>query len=138
MSYGGELQANTQTIVAVGPFVAVADGFTPVTNVTLSGANEAELLKTNTGTVTDISGATWSAITNCRGWYALTLTTSHLNTEGNITVVVQDDDVCLPVRRSFNVLSQAAWASKYGPKDAGYMSVSEVRPSFGLVTAVTD
>lgn len=117
-----ELKANTEVVVRVGPFVDVGDGFTPQTDITLGG-NEAELLKAASVEV-DISGRTWAAVTNCRGWYDLTLTTADTDTEGTLTVVVQDDSDCLPVFRDFMVLSQAAWDSKYAAKDAGYMDVN--------------
>ena len=118
-----ELRANTQVIVKVGPFVDVGDGFTPQTDITLGG-DEAELIKHGSTTVVDISGATWAAIANCRGYYALTLTTSHTDTEGQLDVIVQDDSDCLPVKKEFMVLSEAAWDSKYVAKDDGFMDVN--------------
>ena len=119
-----ELRANTQVIVPIGPFVDVTDGFTPETGVTLSGADEAEILKHGSTTVVDISAATWAAITGMDGYYGLTITTALADTEGLLTVVVQDDSVCLPVKQEFMVLSQAAWDSKYAAKDTGYMDVN--------------
>lgn len=118
-----ELRANTQIIVTVGPFVDVGDGFTPQTDIALAG-NEAELLKHGSTTVVDISGATWAAVANCRGYYSLTLTTSHTNTEGLLVVIVQDDSDCLPVKQEYMVLSEAAWDSKYVAKDDGFMDVN--------------
>ena len=118
-----ELRANTQVIVPIGPFVDKGDGFTPQVDITLGG-DEAELLKHGSVTVVDISGATWAAVANCRGYYGLTLTTSHTDTEGMLTVIVQDDSDCLPVRQSFMVLSEAAWDSKYAAKDDGFMDVN--------------
>lgn len=100
----GYLKADTEVKVTIGPFVDVGDGFTPQTDIALSG-DEAELLKHGSDTVVDISGATWAAVTNCRGYYTLTLTTSHTDTEGLITVIVQDDSDCLPVRCSFMVMN---------------------------------
>ena len=102
--FNGYLKADTQVIVTIGPFVDVGDGFTPQTDIALSG-NEAELIKHGATSVVDISGATWAAVTNCRGYYSLTLTTSHTDTEGQITVIVQDDSDCLPVRNTFMVLN---------------------------------
>jgi hypothetical protein len=124
VSFGGFIQANTQVIVIVGPFVDVTDGFTPETGITLGAADEAELLKHGSSTVVDISGATWAAVTSCDGYYALTLTTSHTDTEGLITVVVQDDSVCLPVKMTWQVIAQAAFASLITAKDAGFMDVN--------------
>lgn len=118
------LRANTQTVVQIGPFVDVGDGFTPETGVALTTADEAELLKHGATSTVDISGATWAAITGCDGYYALTLTTSHTDTEGALMVVVQDDSVCLPVRAEFQVLSEAAYDSLYAAKDDGFMDVN--------------
>jgi hypothetical protein len=118
-----ELKANTEVKVVVGPFVDKDDGLTPETGVTLGAADEAELLKHGSDTVTDISGATWAAISNADGYYVLTLTSALTDTEGMLTVVVNDDSVCLPVLARFMVLSQAAYDSKYAAKDSGYMDV---------------
>lgn len=118
------LQANTATIVRVGPFVDVGDGFTPETGVTLSGADEAEVMKAGGGASVSISGNTWAAVTGCDGWYDLTLTAGNLDTEGTLTVVVQDDDVCLPVFIHFMVIAQSAFASLITAKDTGFMDVN--------------
>jgi len=105
------LRQSTQVIVRVGPFVDVGDGFTPQTDITLGG-NEAELLKSASVEV-DISGRTWAAVTNCRGWYDLTLTTDDTDTVGLLTVVVQDDSDCLPVFRDFQVIEEAVYDELY-------------------------
>lgn len=97
------LKQSTETVVRMGPFVDATDGVTPETGVTLGAADQAEALK-NTGGVVDISGATFAAIANCGGWYDLTLTTSHTDTLGMLTVVIQDSSVCLPVHKTFIVL----------------------------------
>lgn len=107
------LRQSTQVIVVIGPFVDVTDGFTPETGVTLSGADEAELLKGNSSSTTDISGATFAAITGCDGWYALTLTTSLTDTVGALTIMVNDDSVCLPVFARFQVIPAAAYDAMY-------------------------
>ena len=129
-----ELQANTQVDVRIGPFVDVSNGYEPETGVTLGAADEAELLKHNGAATADISGRTWAAVTGCDGWYDLTLTTDDTNTEGLLEVVVQDDDVCLPVHARFMVLSQAAYKSKYDAKDAGYQDVNITRHVFCAIT----
>ena len=118
------LKANTQVKVVIGPFVDVTDGFTPETGITLGTADEAELIKHDAASVTSISAATWAAITSCDGYYNLTLTTSHTDTEGMMTVVIQDDSVCLPVRAQFMVLAEAAYDSMFTAKDTGYMDVN--------------
>jgi hypothetical protein len=107
------LRQSTQVVVRVGPFVDVGDGFTPETGITLSGADEAELLKANGAATVDISGATWAAITGADGWYNLTLTTSHTDTIGTLGVVVNDDSVCLPVFVRFQVIEEAAYDAMF-------------------------
>lgn len=109
-----ELKQSTQIEVRVGPFVDVTDGYTPETGITLSGADEAELLKADGAATVDISGATWSAVSGSDGWYDLTLTTSHTDTLGELVVVVQDDSTCLPVFMRFSVVTDNWWDSKYG------------------------
>lgn len=119
-----ELRANTQVKVKIGPAVAVGDGFTPVTTLDLSTADEAELFKHDAAAVTSISAATFAAITSADGWYNLTLTTSHTDTEGLLDVIINDDSLILPLCKQFMVLSEAAWDSKYVAKDDGFMDVN--------------
>lgn len=118
------LRQSTEVIVRVGPFVDVGDGFTPQTDIALSG-DEAELLK-NASVEVDISGRTWAAVTNCRGWYDLTLTTSDTDTVGLLTVIVQDDSDCLPVFRDFQVIEEAVYDEMFKAAAAGVQGVIEV------------
>ena len=60
------LKADTVTEVLIGPVVAVGDGFTPVTSLTIAGADEAEIIKHGATTVTAITG-TLAAITSADG-----------------------------------------------------------------------
>lgn len=108
-----ELKQSTAIVVHVGPFVDVGDGFTPETGVTLSGADEAEVLKNAATTTTSISGLTFAAITSCDGWYALSLTTSETDTLGHLEVIVHDDSVCLPVHVRFEVVTANVFDSRY-------------------------
>lgn len=118
------LKANTSIKVRIGPFVDVTDGYTPETGITLGAADEAELLKNNGAATTSIAANTWAAVTGCDGWYDLTLSTDDTNTEGLITIVVQDDSECLPVFAHFMVLAEAAFDSMFVAKDTGYMDVN--------------
>ena len=99
--------------VVVGPFPDVGDGFTPQTDIAISGTNEAEAILHDNATVVDISGYTWAAIANCRGYYHLTLQTGITNTIGHLTIVVQDDSDCLPVKQEFIVMSTTAYDALY-------------------------
>jgi len=98
--------------VVLGPFADVGDGFTPQTDITLGG-DEAEGILHNNATVVDISAYTWAAIANCRGYYHLTLQTGITNTEGHLTIVVQDDSDCLPVKAEFIVMSTVSYDALY-------------------------
>jgi len=131
-----ELQANTQVKVVIGPAVAVGDGFTPVTNLALGTADEAELMKHDAASVVDISGNTFAAIANADGYYNLTLTTTDTNTEGMLTILINDDSLCLPIIARFMVLAQAAYISKYTAKDSGYMDV-DIKAVGGTATPHT-
>lgn len=108
-----ELRQSTAVVVHIGSFVDVGDGFTPEVGVTLSGADEAEVLKHAATTTTSISGLTFAAITGCDGHYALSLGTGETDTLGDLDVIVQDDSLCLPVKVSFSVITANAWDSKY-------------------------
>ena len=119
-----ELRANTEVKVKIGPAVAVGDGFTPVTTLDLSTADEAELFKHDSAAVTSIAAATFAAIANADGWYNLTLTTALTDTEGLLDVIINDDSLILPLAKQFMVLSEAAWDSKYVAKDDGFMDVN--------------
>ena len=108
-----ELKQSTAVVVHIGPFVDVGDGFVPETGVTLSGADEAEVLKHAATTTTSISGLTFAAITSCDGWYALSLGTGETDTLGDLEVIVQDDSLCLPVSVRFSVVTANYWDSKH-------------------------
>lgn len=102
------LRQSTQIVVRIGPAVAVGDGFTPVTNLTLSGADEAEALRAGTATL-DISGATFAAVTGADGWYDLTLSTTATSTVGELLIVINDDSLILPLFAVFQVVEEAIY-----------------------------
>jgi len=99
--------------VVLGPFVDVGDGFTPETAVALSSADEAEAILHDNGTVVDISAYTWAAITTADGYYHLTLQSGISGTVGHLTIVVQDDSVCLPVKAEFTVVEEAVYDAMF-------------------------
>ena len=98
------IKADTSTKVVIGPVVDVSDGFTPITTLNISTADEAEILKHDAAAVTDICAYTFAAITNADGYYNLTITTGGSDTEGRLTVIINDDSLCLPVRQDFMVV----------------------------------
>lgn len=110
------LKQSTAATLRVGPFMDATDGVTPETGVTLGAADQAEILKA-TGATVDISAATWAAITGAGGWYDLSLTTSHTDTLGMLTVIVQDTSVCMPVFVRAMVLPAVVYDSLVGGTD---------------------
>jgi len=109
-----DIRKSTETKVRVGPVVANGDAVTPVTDLTLSGADQAELLKHNGAATVDISAATFAAVTGCDGYYDLTITTSHSDTVGLMDIVIQDADKCVPFRMPLMVMNQNAYDANYG------------------------
>lgn len=112
--------------VVIGPAVAVGDGFTPVTNLTLSGADEAEAILHDNGTVVDVSGYTWAAITTADGYYHLTLHGDISGTVGHLTLVVNDDSLVLPLRADFTVIEEAVYDAMFASSAPGYVANAPV------------
>jgi hypothetical protein len=113
------LRQSTQRVVRIGMAVAVGDGFTPVTTLSLSGADEAEALREGTATL-DISGATFAAVTGADGWYDLTLSTTATNTVGELVIVINDDSLILPIHKTFEVIEEAVYDALFAASAAGY------------------
>lgn len=129
------VRQSTQVVVRIGPFVDATDGVTPETGVTLGAADQAEALKAAGAATTDISAATWAAITGADGWYNLTLTTAHTDTIGTLDIVVQDASVCLPVHARFQVIEEAAYDTIYA---ASALPASTTNITAGTITTATN
>lgn len=108
------LRQSTQRKVVIDGVVAVGDGFTPVTSLTLTGADEAELMKHDAAATVDISGRTFAAIASNDGAYNLTLTTTDTNTLGMASIEINDDSLILPVKKEFMVVPAQVWDSLFG------------------------
>ena len=130
------LKANTAATILIGPAVAVADGVTPVTDVTLAGADHAELMKHDGTTFVDLTSDGRTLTHKEGGWYTLTLGTGDTDTEGRLTVLIMDTDKCLPVWKDFMVLAEAAYDSLLAAKDSGYMDI-DVKAIAGTATPHT-
>jgi len=111
MSY--PIRQGATTKVCIGPAVAVGDAFTPVTSLTLSGADDAVAKLYNNSTVVDISGYTFAAVTNMDGYYDLTLQTGISNTLGDMTISIRDDSLILPIKACFYVMPPDAYDLLY-------------------------
>jgi len=123
------LKADTQADVRVGPCVDATDGVTPETGITLGAADQAELLEHDGSATTDISGNTFAAVTGCDGWYDLTLTAAQLDTEGMVTVVVQDSSVMLPVFKDFMVVNANVFDSLFAAAATDYLQADMLQIS---------
>jgi len=131
------LKQSTQVVVTVGPFVDVGDGFTPQIDISLSTADEAELLKHASTSVVSMSAATWVPVASCRGYYSLTLTTSATDTVGLLTIIVQDDSDCLPVRQDYMVVNANVYDSLYAAATTDYLQVDGLQLG-GSTQSATD
>lgn len=121
------LKADTSIKVIIGPVVAVGDGFVPITTLAISSADEAEIMKHDASAVTDISGNTFAAITSMDGYYNLTITAGQLDTEGMLTIGINDDSLCLPVRHDFMVVNANVYDSLYGAATTDYLQVDTIQ-----------
>lgn len=123
------LKADTITKVAIGPFVDVTDGFTPETAVTLTGggdnADEALIVKHDDATAVSIASNTWAAFSTpaVDGYYHLTLTATDTNTEGQLSVIIQNDSVHLPVVNHFQVVNANVYDSLFAAATTDYLQV---------------
>lgn len=133
------VKADTSVKVVIGPFLDVGDGFTPETGVTLTGggdnADEAELLKHDNATTVDISGNTWAALSGVDGYYHLTLTSGNTDTEGQLSIIVQNDSVHLPVRCDFMVVNANVFDSLFAAAATDYLQVDTVQISSDTTAA---
>jgi len=116
--------------VLIGPVVAVGDGFTPVTTLNLGTADEAEAILHDNGTVVSISGYTFSAITSADGYYHLTLQSGISGTVGHMTVLINDDSLCLPVKADFTIIEEAVY-------DAFFAASATGVPALGALEATS-
>ena len=57
MAFSGYIKSDTETFLTLGPVVAVGDGFTPVTTLTLAAADEAYCVQHNTTSAIDLSSS---------------------------------------------------------------------------------
>src|SRR3990167_7850666 len=122
--------------VVLGPVVAVANGYVPVTTLALTTADEAEVILHDNGTVVDISAYTFAAITTADGYYHLTLQSGISGTVGHMTVVINDDSLCLPVKADFTVLEEAAYDAIYAAAAPGPATPTNI--TAGTITTVTN
>jgi hypothetical protein len=130
------LRADTITEVTIGPAVAVGDGFTPVTSLVGSTADEFELIKHGATTTTTIAG-TLAAITGADGYYALDLSATDTNTEGRLTLLINDDSLILPIRHEFMVVNTNVFDSLFAASGTDVLDVSATQWAGTAIPAPT-
>jgi len=116
------VRQNATHKVVIGPVVAVGDGFTPVTTLSLASADEKCAILHDNGTVVSISGYTFAAITSADGYYHLTLQSGISGTVGHVTIVINDDSLCLPVKADFTVVEEAVYDMLFAASAIGYIA----------------
>jgi hypothetical protein len=114
------LKSNTAVDVLLGPFVDDTDGKTAETALTLS---QADILLSKNGQVLTQKTDITAAVHDSNGYYNCELDATDTNTEGTLTLVVNEAGA-LPVRHEYNILSEAAYDSMFAAKDIGYMDVN--------------
>lgn len=132
------LKADTNTEVLIGPVVAVGDGFTPVTTLALGTADEAEIIKYGGATPLTVTNATangFAAITDADGYYTMDLSTSDTDTEGFLSIVINDDSLCLPVRVDFMVVNANVYDSLFAASGTDVLDVNTTQISGTTQTA---
>jgi len=116
------LRADTAATLAIGPFVATADGFTPDTAVNLAAANASSvIMKHNGETFVNISARTLNH--ESRGMYTLGVTTDDTNTEGRLVVFISNTASYLPVWYELMVMNANAYDAFYAAAGTDRLSV---------------
>src|SRR5688572_13415554 len=130
------LKQSTSVVVRIGPAVEVANGYVPVTTLTLSGADEAEALRAAGAATLSISGATFAAVTGADGWYDLTLDTTATNTVGTLDIVINDDSLILPISARFQVVEEAVYDQFFAASAPGAASASKATQIYSDSTKI--
>jgi hypothetical protein len=118
--FGGFLKLSTAVKVPVGPMVDAIDGFTLETSIALA-TTEAYLYKHDAAAAVDLGTATLSAHLG-GGVYNLSLTASHTDTVGLLTLEVHDT-AARPFRVSFMVLPAMIYDSLFAAAATDYLQV---------------
>lgn len=127
------LRQSTAKDVRLGPFVDATDGVTPETGITIGAADQAEILKVD-GAATVAMTGTLAAVTSCDGWYDYTLATTDVDTVGDLTIVLQDSSVCLPVFARFMVVEEAVYDAFYAAASTP-IAITDIVSSGAITTS---
>ena len=128
------LKADVANTVTIGPAVAVGDGFVPVTNLVGASADEYEIIKHGATATTSIS-AVLSAISGADGYYSLVLSAGECDTEGRFTILINDDDLILPIKHEFMVVAANVYDSLYSVSGTDLLDVQVAGMDTDVLTA---
>jgi hypothetical protein len=131
-----DLRQSTSCVVIVGPFIAVADGFTPLTALS---SRTGELFTNGTGTA--FTPTSWTHIYG--GYYAVGLSASHIAAIGRMRLAWNDPATFGPVWEKYRVLSAAVYDWFFGATGAVILPTSaptgyggpSIVPASGAVAA---
>ena len=123
-----ELRADTEVNVPIGPFVSIADGVAMVTTLDIGTAQSAKLIKHGATAGIDISSNVDGpyAASTVDGMRYVTLTTSDTDTKGNLTIVIEDEGLALPVVDKFEVVSQESYDRRHVDSSINDLTAAEV------------
>jgi len=126
------IRKSTEIKIRLGPAMAIADGVTPVTGLTIAAADQAEVLKADGATTVAMTG-TLAAVSGCDGYYDYTVQTTDSDAVGTIEIVLQDASASLPLKWIGQVLAAVAFDTLYAaaptiitPADIGLMYESDI------------
>ena len=131
------IRQSTAAVVRVGPAVNSTDGVTPTTTLALAAADQAEVLKAAGAATVDISGGTMAAVAGADGWYDLTLTAAYTNTIGDLSIIIQDASLCLPVFAKFQVVEETVYDALYAAGAVGYGGVGSGASATTIICQVS-
>lgn len=123
--FKGFLKVSTAKEVVVGPLTAYNSDVTPVTDATLSGADDAVISKA-AGDAVSISGATFTAKTDMDGFYDLSLTAAYTDTLGELTLALRDNDKFKPVMHTWFVLPEQIYNSLFAGSDLLQVDATQI------------
>jgi hypothetical protein len=131
------LKQSVSVDIRLGPFVAVGDGFTPISAAqTLTNWDQAEVLKFDGAATVSMAGAI-GAVASCAGWYDYTVAVGDVDTVGEIVFVCQDASVFLPVFVRAMVVEEAVYDAYYLAAATGIPANAATTTNITAATGVT-
>jgi len=119
------IRQNDTGLIGIGLAVSISDGFTTVTTLDVSTADNARARLGDDSTV-DISGYTWAAVTSAPGTYNLTLQAGITDTVGPLDILIEDVSLCLPIYQRFYVVEETVYDAMFAASGAGFGATASI------------